>query len=329
MESPPITNAALREQPASHNLAAGAIVCGTDFSAAATAAVDVAAALSGRMHAPLVLVHAFDQSQRNLPPQLRDSLGLFAREQLKDERDRLRVPVLAEFRDGTPLPILQEAGVRHQARLLVMAAKKGRPCSRACRSGVAEQVAEATDVPSLVVREAAPLLRWASGKGRLRVFVGADFSAPSQAALRWVQWLRQLGPCDVIVACLQPALAPFAAGDLAPSLLIDDLVLKSARMQERYFRERVRTLLGGSRVRVRFETDLGCSDAHLIQIAAEERAELMVIGTHSRQGWQRLGHHSVSRGVLRYAPINVACVPAFAADHTSFEQEPALPPSNL
>jgi nucleotide-binding universal stress UspA family protein len=91
---------------------------------------------------------------------------------------------------------------------------------------------------------------------------------------------------------------------------MDDMVLKAARMQERHFRQRVRTLLGQSRVRVRFEKDWGQSDAHLIQLATQERADLIVIGTHSRRGWQRLGHHSVSRGVLRYSPLNVVCVPA-------------------
>jgi len=67
-----------------------------------------------------------------------------------------------------------------------------------------------------------------------------------------------------------------------------------------------------ARVRVRFEAGWGYSDAHIIELAAQERADLIVVGTHSRSGWQRFGHHSVSRGVLHYAPRNVACVPGHA-----------------
>jgi nucleotide-binding universal stress UspA family protein len=67
-------------------------------------------------------------------------------------------------------------------------------------------------------------------------------------------------------------------------------------------------------VRARFEKGWGHSDAHLIGLAAEDHADLIVVGTHSRRGWRRLGHHSVSRGILRYSSLNVLCVPGHAID---------------
>jgi nucleotide-binding universal stress UspA family protein len=177
---------------------------------------------------------------------------------------------------------------------------------------VAERVAEAASVPTLVVRDPAPLLRWARGEGRLRIFVGADFSAPSEAALRWVDWLRKLEPCEIVVACLEAAPMSDSSGAVFPSLFMDEMVLKTTHLQERIFRHHVRAVLGSSGVRARFEKGWSHSDAHLIQLAAEEHADLIVVGTHSRHGWHRLGHHSVSRGVLRYAPRNVLCVPGQA-----------------
>jgi len=303
-------------------LAAASIVCGTDFSDEAAQAVEVAAMFAKRIGESLVLVHAVnEQRQENLPGGLHDSLALYARAQLHDERERLRalqVEAIEAFRTGAPDAVLLEEAAANHARLLVMAAAKRRSLSRWLPGSVVERVAEAAHAPTLVVRESAPLLRWVRGERRLRVFVGADFSAPSEAALRWVDWLRHMGPCDVVVAYLDPGLASFPAADLYPSLLVDDMALKTARMQERCFQQGVRKLLGRSRVRVRFETNWALSDAHLIRLATEERADLMVIGTHSRRGWNRLGHHSVSRGVLHYAPLNVACVPARAP------HEPAL-----
>ena len=290
------------------------IVCGTDFSEEAAQAVEVAAMFARRFGEPLVLVHvANEQRQENLPDELRESLALYARAQLHDERERLRamqVEPIEAFRTGTPdAVLLKEADARH-ARLLVLAAGKRRAQSRWQPGGVVECVAESAHAPTLVVRDSAPLLRWARGERRLRVFVGADFSAPSEAALQWVGWLRQMGPCSVVVAYLQPGLSPYPTADLYPSLLVDEITLKTVRMQERSFRKGVRKLLGSSGVRVRFETNWARSDAHLIRLATEERADLVVIGAHSRRGWDRLGHHSVSRGVLHYAPFNVACVPA-------------------
>jgi nucleotide-binding universal stress UspA family protein len=303
----------ISENPRSPVLIQTCIVCGTDFSDASAQAVEVAAAFAKRVSEPVVLVHAVnEQSHGSLPGTLRDALALYARARLYDERERLgaqQVELIEAFSAGMPdAVLLQEAAVSH-ARLVVLAASKERRRPNRLHGGVVERVAEASDAPTLVVRNSTPLLRWARGDGRLRVLVGADFSAPSEAALRWIDWLRQMGPCDVVVAYLEPSPVSYPAADLCPVRIIDDVILETTRQQERYFRRWVRALLGRLNVRVRFEEGWGHSDAHLIHLAAEERADLIVIGTHSRRGWNRLGHHSVSRGVLRYAPFNVACVP--------------------
>ena len=94
------------------------------------------------------------------------------------------------------------------------------------------------------------------------------------------------------------------------------MMRKTSLTQAQYFRKKVRALLGPARVRVRVrvEQQWGYSDAHLIQTAAAEKAYLLVVGTHSRRGLARLGHHSVSRGVLHYAPTNVACIPSRSSE---------------
>ncbi len=289
------------------------IVCGTDFTGAAAQAVEVAGAIAKRVGEPLVLVHAVnDRSQQDLPGELRESLGLYARAQLHDEEERLRaseVELIEACRVGAPEVVLLEEAAAHHARLLVLAVTKRHALSRSMLAGVTERVAEAAQAPTMVVRDAGPLLRWVRGERRMRVLVGADFSAPSEAALRWVNWLQKTGPCEVVVTYLEPGLTPYPTGDFYPPSFMDELVVKAARMEERHFRQRVQRMLGTSHVRIRFEKGWGHSDVHLIQMATQERADLMVIGTHSRRGWQRFGHHSVSRGVLHYAPLNVVCVP--------------------
>lgn len=313
-------------------LAPATVVCGTDFSDAAARAVEVGAAIAKRLGEVLVLVHAVnDQSQDNLPDALRDSLALYARAQLHAEEERLhalQVEMVEALRVGVPETVLLEEATMHRARLLVLAARNLRSLSRSLLAGVTERVAEAAQAPTLVVRDPAPLLRWARRERRMRVLVGADFSAPSEAALRWVNWLQTVGPCEVIVIYLEPGFGPYPTADLYPSLLMEDMLIKAARMQERHFRQRVQRMLGQPRVRVRFEKGWGQSDAHLIQLATEERADLIVIGTHSRRGWQRLGHHSVSRGVLHYSPLNVVCVPSSVLEAPGlFFREPQQTPS--
>ena len=286
-----------------------------------------------RLGEAVVLVHAVNERLlENLPSDLRDSLELYARAQLRDEWERLRalqVEVIATLRAGAPDAVLLDEAVAHHARLLVLAAQRGSPSSSR-PGGVVERVVEAANAPTLVVRDPGPLLGWGRGERRLRVFVGADFFSPWEVALRWVDWLRSMGPCDVVVACLEPGMAPFPAADLCLMPLADDMALRTARKRERYFLQGVWTLLGRSRGRVRFEKNRAGADARLIQLAVEERADLMVIGTRSRRGWRRAGHHSGSRGVLRAAPLNVAYVPAqgprfHAIFPVNINQNPTIP----
>lgn len=289
------------------------IVCGTDFSKQAREAVEVAGALAKRLDERLVLVHAVDEAPRTtLPTDLRESLCLYERAELHKELERLReanVQVTDVFRAGKPEKVLVETATVEQGRLLVVSSHGRKPPGRWMLGSVAEGTAEASAVPTLIVRAARPLTEWTLGRRSLRVFVAADFSIPSEAALRWVQWLREVGTCEVVIACLDPAIPTLDPLNIYPSRALTEMLVKAERTQARSFRQRVRALLGGSGVRVRIEKGWARSDAHLIEMAREERADLLVVGTHQWHGLRRLSQFSVSRGILHYAPMSVACVP--------------------
>lgn len=79
---------------------------------------------------------------------------------------------------------------------------------------------------------------------------------------------------------------------------------------ERELAERVDVLLGKGVARIRVEPSLGRANARLVEMAREEQLDLVVAGTHQRHGLGRVGRPSFSRGLLRDAPMNVACIPA-------------------
>lgn len=287
------------------------VICGTDFSQQAIQAVKTAAALSKRIEEPLVLVHAVnDESRMALPGKVREQLCIYERAQLREELDRLRateVRVIEIFRNGKPHEVLLESATEWHARLLILSSHGRGAAERWMLGSVAEKVAESAPVPTLIVRDSSPFTRWICCRKRLRVVIGADASERTEAALRWVAWLRQIGSCHVVVAHLQTTPAPVGPCDAATSSV--PLEMRARSGSEQAMRQRVHELLGTKGVRVRIEKDWGSSDAHLIQVAREELADLLVVGTHQRHGLARIGHHSVSRGVLHYAPMNVACVP--------------------
>jgi nucleotide-binding universal stress UspA family protein len=166
------------------------IICGTDFSANAKRAADVAAALAKLLGAPLRLVHA------SVIPSSPST-----DEHLRAEAQRLQdggAEINAEVIEGDADQVLVQVALQHSARLVVVSSLGRRVPARWLIGSVAERTAESATVPTLVVRDAAPFEAWALGERALKVFVGADFTASSDAALRWVAALRQLGPIKVI-----------------------------------------------------------------------------------------------------------------------------------
>jgi len=286
------------------------VLCGTDFSDGARQASEVAAILAKCAGEQLVLVHAVNETaQERLPGDLRESLALYARAELQEERVRVQAtgadPVEV-FRVGEPVDVLLEQGRTHRARLIAMAAPGHGNSHPWFHGNVAERVAGKSEVPALLIRDARPFVRWARGERRLRVVVGSDWLNDSDSTLQWVQWLRGLGACEVIVVYFEPRFLAHFTSDALSSFLSDELVQEFATSHARQFRRRVRTILGNSGVRIRFERGWGISDAHFIELASEERADLIVVGRP--KGWAA-SHASFCRGVMHYAPVNVACVP--------------------
>ncbi len=236
----------------------------------------------------------------------------WVQEHLKAEAQRLHdasAALTAEVVEGIADEVLVRLAQDRAARLIVVSSLGQRAPARWLLGSVAERTAEFATVPTLVVRDAAAFQAWARGERPLKVFVGTDFSASSEAALRWVADLRKFGPCEVIAA--YAAWTPEEASRLG-AISEMGLVGSSPGVQsvlERDIKEKVTRLLGDESVRVLVQGGWGRPDVQLVGMATDSQADLIVVGTHQRHGFSRLGEGSVSRGILRYAPMSVVCVP--------------------
>lgn len=164
-------------------------------------------------------------------------------------------------------------------------------------------------MPTLVVRDAAPFEAWARGERALKVFVGADFTASSDAALRWVAELRQLGPVEIVAGYVDWPPEEAARLGVSGPLGLRGNPPAMQGVLERDLHEKVARILGSENVRVTVRGNWGRADMPLVEMAIEAQADLVVIGTHQWHGLDRLRHGSISRGVLHHAPMSVACVP--------------------
>lgn len=289
------------------------VVCGTDFSAAAAKAADAAAALVSRTNDVLLLVHVLDLSRYEGPS--REFLAYLSearQNRLKREAQRLRkaaASVQDHLLQGRPAEQLTGFATTSRADLIVVSSRGHTAPIWWPVGSVAERVAFHSSVPTMVVRDNQALKTWISRKRALRVFVGHELCAESNAVLRWVQALEQIGPCQITVAALAwPPQEKWRLG------IGDDLSALSASMKvpaslPKCLKEQCSEILDGNKARFRVMAACGRPDSQLVRLACAAKADLIVVGASLRpnaeQGW--LG--SVSRGIFYYSPFNVVCVP--------------------
>ncbi len=286
------------------------IVCGTDFSPNAQDAADAAAALARRLGVPLLLTHAeampldSDFAKAWLAP---------VRASLHEEAERLRAKgteVEEIFTAGLPDESLAQLALERQAALLVVSSLGRRLPARWLIGSVAERTAESAPVPTLVVRKGSRFEAWALGQAALKVYVGVDFSSNSDAALRWIKELRQIGEVEVTALYVDwPPKERGSLGVYGPLGLVDNEPGAQQHIERDLARKVVKQLGSEEKLTISVEGSWGSVDAHLVNEASRAEADLIVIGTHQWHGLKWLRHGSVSRAVVRHAPMSVVCVP--------------------
>ena len=309
------------------------IVCATDFSANADGAADVAAAMAIKRGLDVVLVHATDEARAYTEgtKAFREFLRP-VRARLNKEAKRLRrlgakvqeVLLHGQWAETAIVEYLEQ----HPSELVVLSSVSKTTFDRWTVGSVSERVSQRSPVPTLVVRAPEALLEWVRGRRELKVVVAADFSMNSDAALAWTATLEKFGSCAVTVAHInwppdeeREALMRSRAA-VEERAAIGSAVRSRGRVRRQLARDLQRKaddVLKGS-VEVLIKSNWGRPDAAVVHLANGSRADLMVIGAQQRQGLRRLAHTSISRGVLRHAPMSVACVPVSSVVTQGFGQ---------
>ena len=143
----------------------------------------------------------------------------------------------------------------------------------------------------------------------LKILVGYDFSAASDAALGWVNELGKIGKLETTV--LYTNWPPDEARRLGyegplPLAANPEEIQKNL---ERDLKKRIARFLSKQKVTAIVEPGWGTPEGYLFEMASRQKVDLIVVGTHQRQGLGRVLLGSVSRAVLHHAKVSVAVVP--------------------
>ncbi len=292
------------------------ILCGTDFSSAAGVAADVATELARRLDAPLTLAHAVE-----LPSALKNDARAarwltaarkrWLRETAEVSRKR-GVEVLKSLCVGRADEVLVENAAADNARMIVISSLGDRRPGRWLLGSVAERTAMRAETPTLVLRNAEPIRAWLRGKRPLKVFVCFNFTASAELALRWTKALTTVGPCEVVLGYVNNPVDDYMRVGASGRVPFDGNAPEVLAILERDMKERARAHFGNAPTKCRIEDRPGRADERLVEMAKEEGADLLVVGSRQYDGLQRLWNTSVSRGLLGNSVTSVAIVPLAA-----------------
>lgn len=287
------------------------ILVPTDLSTPSDAALAYARGLAGTLDASLHLLHVVDNTfLRAVTGDPHDQETATLRqlhERLTDEdRRRFRALPVVERSDEPADEIVSYART-HDIHLIVMGTHGRSGMAHLLMGSVAEKVVRSAPCPVLTLREA-PRTEWSARPSPTRILVPADFSAPSDAALDSARLLAaRFGASLHVLHVLEERFASGAFGleGYAPesrgarAVRFDDAMQRLATKL---------TPADRTTLHARTEVIFGTGARAIVDYAADNSFDLIVMGTHGRTGVAHLVMGSMAETVVRSAPCPVMTV---------------------
>lgn len=146
----------------------------------------------------------------------------------------------------------------------------------------------------------------------MKVLLATDGTGHSDAAVEIVKTLNLSDSDEVRVVSVVDMAVPLAmdiyAGYLPSSTDIEAAVKENTEKVLGSTCEKIAGFFGGIKVLVTSEVLHGSPDSRIVEAAEEFGADLIVVGSHGYNRWERLLLGSVSDSVVHHAPCSVLVV---------------------
>jgi len=139
-----------------------------------------------------------------------------------------------------------------------------------------------------------------------RILYATDFSPISEPAWDSAKQFGRLFGAEVVLLHVVPPLPVLPTKGNLPELY-DELIQSARREAEAGF-DRLLASVAGSGINVRIHLEDGPPAQRILEVAAKEAADLLIVGTHGRTGLSRAIFGSVADRLVRQAPCPVLTV---------------------
>ena len=264
------------------------VLCAVDLTSLADGTVRFAAVLARLIGSPVTLLHI---RERGDSPDVAARLAALAR-----AAGEAGLVVTTESAPGDPAEAIVRRAASLRASAVVMGTHGGSGLERLMLGSVAEHVLHHASRPVATLRGPAHV-----GGPIRKVVCGADFS--DLAPLRYAARLAKEAAADLVVVHAVPELPEPGRRSLVPSSYAPALLEEARRELSREI-----ATLGAPAERLRECVVPGPASRALLRCAADEAADLLVVGVHPHV----LG--STTHPVVRGADCPVLTVPAEAGE---------------
>jgi len=292
------------------------ILAATDLSPHAQAAGRAAAALAKAHGASLTLVHILDYigaeaafHDGSITAPLKTLVDADAEELTKEFGIKVDVMVTPGFADETVAAIADQDD---DVVLVVVGSLGRRKQNKWLIGSTAERISQTCTKPVLVVRDPVAFVASANGAA-LKVVAAVEPGPASRPPLELLATWRKRAKLNLTVAHIAwPQREHARLGVMGP-MPFETLHPDVAGPLNRELLAFCGTVPGldpaGTSTTYLVHPGWGRTDNHVAQLAADLDADVVVVGTHRRQGFAKLWHGSVSRGVVSDATMSVLVVP--------------------
>ncbi len=148
----------------------------------------------------------------------------------------------------------------------------------------------------------------------MKILFATDGSDGSREAAEKAIDLVQTERTEAVVVSIAPVPVPSDIPSLVGAPYVDyDILVEEANTEARKHAEGVSSMLEARGIKPRIEIRQGDAASSILELALQEKPDLLVVGSHGKSGLRRLLLGSVSQRVVTDSPCPVLVVRAASA----------------